>query len=72
VSGNLVENCDGLENYDFCSVYKENNGNVANITCMVRMRIKFLAFTNDIKHRLPYWPMCWSCDVDKSMCVHTF
>ena len=27
VSGNLVENCDRLENYDFCSVYKENNGN---------------------------------------------
>ena len=45
VSGNLVENCDGLESYDFCSVYKENNGNSKH-----HMRRKFLAFSNDIKH----------------------
>ena len=45
VSGNLVKNCDGLGSYDFCSVYKENNGNSKH-----HMRRKFLAFTNDIKH----------------------
>ena len=45
VSGNSVENCDELRNYDFCSVYKENS---INITRMARM--KFPAFTDDILH----------------------
>ena len=40
VSGNLVKNCDGLGSYDFCSVYKENNGNSKH-----HMRRKFLAMT---------------------------
>ena len=55
VSGNMVENCDGLGSYDFCSVYKENNGNSKH-----HMRRKFLAFTNDKTHsHLPYWPMLY-------------
>ena len=45
VSANMVEICDSLRNLDLCVLHLKRTMGVVNITLM---RIKFLAFSNDI------------------------